>query len=161
MRVEFGQRNLWNDTIFYTLRILPILGDLLTIRPEPGEADTSYITLEAFRLAAVLYISNLREKFGFDTLSASPLYASKLRTLLASSLDLIIPQTLSIWILSVAVTCQGTAEQNAWFTETFKHSTVDQNIISFAVVMDMIIQVVWDEDIWIAETQALRSIFEG
>ena len=114
MRVESEQRNLWKDTIFPGLHISPILGDLLTSRPLVDGVESASVVLEAFRLAAVLYVSNLRAKFGIDTLSAGPHYASKLRVLLSLHLNQCAPPALLIWILSVAFSSQCLPEQQVW-----------------------------------------------
>jgi hypothetical protein len=84
---ESIQRYLWGDPIFPGLHIAPILGDLLVVRPRVrGGVDTAATVLEAFRLAAIIYIYSLRSKFGIDARSISSRYAAKLRTVLSSPL---------------------------------------------------------------------------
>jgi hypothetical protein len=162
MRAEVGRRNLWEDTIFPGLYISPILGDLLASRAEVDEADIDTVTLEAFRLAAVLYVSNLRAKFGIDTLSGGPLYITKLRALLSSPpIVREIQPMLLIWILSVAFTSQCLPAQSTWLSEIFTDILATKNITSFADLKATITQVVWDEDLLISQTQSLRTFCEA
>jgi hypothetical protein len=165
MRAERMRRNLWKDTIFPGLHISPILGDLLAIRSEineSNESENATVTLEAFRLAAILYVSNLRAKFGIDTLSGGPRYATKLRIILpSSSLAQGAPPLLLIWILSVAITSQCLPEQRLWFTEVFNDVLVAQNITSFPILLGMITNITWDEDLLMTETQSLKLQFEA
>jgi hypothetical protein len=73
--------------MFPGLYISPILGDLSGMRPaEVDEVEHAGTILEAFRLAAILYVNALRTRFGIDTLSRDPRYSSKLYSLLSSSL---------------------------------------------------------------------------
>jgi hypothetical protein len=135
MRSEISQRNLWKDTVFAGFYISSILADLLATRPAIGEeADASITTLEAFRLAAVLYVGDLRTKFGIDVLPSGLLYVTKFCSLLRSSLifDWKAPSALLIWILTVAFICQCLfPEQRVWFSDMFNSALAARGITQF------------------------------
>ncbi|KAL2796677.1 hypothetical protein BJX66DRAFT_335661 [Aspergillus keveii] len=81
IRSELSTRDLWTDIIFPGFHISPILHALLS---QPRA--TVYVAMgdrlrECFRLAAVIYLSELRGLFGVDTIPGQ-LYGSKLQLLL-------------------------------------------------------------------------------
>ena len=160
IRVENDLRDLWRDAIFPGLHLSPILGDLLSIRQQSDEAGSISKKLEAFRLAAVLYISYLREKFGIDTLSGMPLYASKLR----ACIQLFQPEELSfdllVWLLCVGYT-SDVPEQNRWFGERLQAILDVHNITNFDELKVLLIQLVWGEDILSTQSQYLRTLIES
>jgi hypothetical protein len=161
IRVKNDRRDLWSDTIFPGLHLSPILGDLLSMRQQQSnEAGSISRTLEAFRLAAVLYTCYLREKFGIDTLSGRPLYASKLRACIPSLQPEELPFDLLVWILCVAYT-SGFSEQNRWFGERLQVILAAQNITNFDDLKVFLILLVWDEDILSTQSQYLRTLFES
>jgi hypothetical protein len=162
MRAESQQRNLWTDTIFPGYHISPILGDLLAFRPEVDETNIATVTLEAFRLAAILYISNLRAKFGIDTLSGDLLYVTKLYNLLSPlQFNQALPPMILIWILSVVVTSQCLPEHRKWCSDIWTEVVVSQNLLSFANLMSTIGQIVWDEELLSVETESLKRMLEA
>jgi hypothetical protein len=163
MHDEMSRRYLWKDTIFAGFYISPTLGDLLAMRLDIDEAPSpSTLRLEAFRLAAVLYVSDLRSKFGVDTLSAGPLYATKLQALLSSSStsDWETHTDLLVWILTVAFTSQSLSpEQRAWFTEMFNNTLMAGGIYQFEDLKSLLAEIVWDEEILDIQSRTLESLF--
>jgi hypothetical protein len=159
MRAEMSQRDLWKDTIFPGFHISPILGDLLGVRIEEDSTDIFIVTLKAFRLALILYVGNLRAKFGIDTLSAAPRYATKLGHLLSSSLlGRGVPPVYLIWIFSVVLSSQCPAESIVWLTETLKSVLVAEKIDTFEDLKSTITQTLWDEELLTTQTQDLGAI---
>jgi hypothetical protein len=131
------------------------------MRQQPSdEAGSISRTLEAFRLAAVLYTNCLREKFGIDTLSGRPLYSSKLRACNLSFQPEELPFDLLVWILCVAY-ASGFPEQNRWFGERLQAIIAAQNITNFEDLKVILILHVWDEDILSTQSQYLRTLFES
>jgi len=161
MRDEMSRRHLWKDTIFAGFYISPILGDLLAMRPDVNNEPSSSTTmLEAFRLAAVLYLADLRSKFGIDTLSVGPLYASKLHSLLSSSsiYDWEEQPALLIWILAIAFTSRSLRpEQRALFTEMFNNALMARGISKFEDLKALLTEIVWDEEILDFQSLDLKS----
>ena len=159
MRVEINQRDLWNDTMFRGLYIFPIIGDLLAIRVDVDGDDGSGVHLEAFRLGAILYVNNLRAKFGVDTLPGDPLYAGKLQELLSTSTFVNeTPSTLLVWVLSVAATSQYIPDQRDWFIELFTEISIRENIGSYGELMAILTQLVWDESLLDIQPNVLQAI---
>lgn len=163
MHNEMGQRHLWKDTVFAGFYISPILGDLLAVRLDiDNEPNSSTMLLETFRLAAVLYVSDLRSKFGIDTLPAGPLYATKLQAILSrsSTRDWEAQTDLLIWILAIAFTSQSLfPEQRAWFTWMFSNALTVGGISEFEGLKALLTRIVWDEEILDIQSRTLESLF--
>jgi hypothetical protein len=160
IRAEVQQQDIWQDTMFPGLHISPILGDLLAMRPaDVDKEEHAGKILEAFRLAAILYVSALRARFGIDTLSGDPRYSWKLYSLLSSSLLEEAPPVLLTWILSVAFTSQCLPEQRNRFAEVLQELLATMEITNFGYLKGSIEQIVWDEGILVSQSQSLRTLF--
>ncbi|KAF2095416.1 hypothetical protein NA57DRAFT_79143 [Rhizodiscina lignyota] len=160
MRAERRKRHLWDDPLFPGFHLSPVLGDLLAMRVEVDYEDIASVMLEAFRLAAILYVSSLRAKFGVDTLSADPVYGAKLRTLLMfSSLRQEAPPRLLVWILSTASSAEHIPAERNWFAEISREVLAAENIVSFEALLAIISQLVWAEDFLVYQTNILRGFF--
>ncbi|KAK1238827.1 hypothetical protein MKX08_005888 [Trichoderma sp. CBMAI-0020] len=81
----------WQTVLFPGFHLAPILYDLLSLpRVTHGMADKFSMRRECFRLAGILYISEVRAKFGMDNTGATA-FAQKLLHTLKS------PDMLSSW----------------------------------------------------------------
>jgi hypothetical protein len=157
---EISQRELFEDTTFQGLNLMPILGDLLMTRVKVDNEDISTVTLEAFRLAAIFYVCNLRAKFGVDTLSGGPLYATKLLALLSSSsFRQEAPFNIQIWVLSVASSAFSIPAQRDWFSRLLQEAMASQNIGSSEDLVKALDAVVWHKGLLDNQTNLLRQLF--
>jgi hypothetical protein len=84
---------LWCTTLFPGLNIAPILYDLMSMSRGTAEDAIQARRRECFRLAAIIYVIEIRQKFGLDP-TPSLLYLTKLKTLLNS------PGVLPTWGVS-------------------------------------------------------------
>jgi hypothetical protein len=161
LHIEMRHRDIWRDTTFHGLYILPILGRVLAMRTKVVDETGGTETIgDVFRLATVLYVSAVRKRFGVDTLSGERLYASKLRSTLASQpLVCKLPPPVLAWILSIAFTSNCDTEQKRFFLEALKDLTVTLEIASIAGLKETIKTVVWDEDLLFHESQSLQAVF--
>lgn len=161
LHTEMCHRNIWQDTVFQGLYIIPILGQVLAMRPQDtNEARETNMILEAFRLAAILYISALRAPFGVDTISVEPLYTTKLHsTLTSQSLVDCNPLKVLVWIFSVAFTSNCDTEQKHYFQKALESLLVTLEIVNFAELKEEIATVVWDEDLLASQSQSLQALF--
>ncbi|KAH8128136.1 hypothetical protein LI328DRAFT_164264 [Trichoderma asperelloides] len=81
----------WQSVLFPGFQLAPILYDLLSLpRVTHGMASKFSIRRECFRLAGILYVSEVRAKFGMDNTGATS-FAQKLLRSLKS------PEMLSSW----------------------------------------------------------------
>lgn len=81
----------WQTVLFPGFQLAPILYDLLSLpRVTHGMANKSSMRRECFRLAGILYVSEIRAKFGMDNTGATS-FAQKLLSSLKS------PDMLSSW----------------------------------------------------------------
>jgi hypothetical protein len=162
---QMRQRPIWKDLIFPGYHISPILGNLLTLRPIEDSFHSATRTLEAFRLGAILYTSNLRACFGIDVVAGARIYSDKLRALLFISshgMDsgAVIDPGLSIWILAVAFSskCLPIEDRDA-FRGALEATLTEARIANTDSLMVVLSQFVWSEEIFHFETQIVKSLF--
>jgi hypothetical protein len=117
MIAELSVRNLWIDVIFPGFHLSPVLHDLLSV-PRGTTYDSLKVRMrECFRLAAIIYVTELRGKFGIDTVPGR-LYGSKLRVMLNSTnmaIDWDSSNIYLIWILTVGACSSCVEDQRDWF----------------------------------------------
>lgn len=94
---EASVRDLWRDVLFPLFHISPILHDCLSIARGSLHDDIETRHQECFRLAAILYLCNLRAKFDFEP-GAGMLYGSKLYIMAES-----IPERSNVLLWALAV----------------------------------------------------------
>jgi hypothetical protein len=163
LHTEIRSRNVWQDATFQGLQIVPILGQVLAMpRPRLDEPDTLNIGLELFRLATVLYISALRTPFGVDTLSAEPLYASKIQSILISLSTIEdIPPTMLVWVLSVAFTSNCESDVKNYFEARLVELIVVLGITGFKNLVELITSFIWDENLLASQTFSLCTLLNS
>jgi hypothetical protein len=160
MHVEMQRRHLWDDAVFAGRHLGPLIADLLNASTLYKDGNIS-ATQEMFRLAAVLYVNDIRGKFGMDQISAGPLYARKLMTLTSQSADTFHDQTI-IWVLAVAYSSQCIAQdQRNCFTEPFLQSLQGNHVTNIDVLLGLLDRVVWDVEISGIQTETLRFFFQS
>jgi hypothetical protein len=121
MIAELSVRNLWIDVIFPGFHLSPVLHDLLSM-PRGTIYDSLNVRMkECFRLTAIIYVTELRGKFGIDTVPGR-LYGSKLRVMLNDTnmaIDWGSSNIYLIWILTVAACSSCLLEdQRDWFVNS-------------------------------------------
>jgi hypothetical protein len=95
--MEVLVRDLWSDVLFPLFHIFPILHDCLSMARGSLHGGVEIREKECYRLAAILYLCNMRAKFDFES-GAGMLYGSKLY-LMIGGLE---RSKILIWILTVA-----------------------------------------------------------
>ena len=117
--------------------------------------------MEAFRLAAILYVSGLRARFGVDTFSGDLLYASRLRALFSTSPFLLEAEIeLPVWIMSVAASSQSLSQEDRdWFAGILKSTLATGGIAKFDTLRGYLDQFVWDVVLLESETNFLKILF--
>jgi hypothetical protein len=140
---------------------MPILYELLALRSHLNDNDARCALVEAFRLSAIIYVSELRALFGMEP-SAEPKYAAKLQNLLYySEIDWASTDPVLLWVLAVALTAYNiTQEQRAWLGGTFRTVAETQGVENFEDLKGKLEQIVWDEAVMMSQTEALRRTFE-
>jgi hypothetical protein len=158
MNFELGYRDLWQDTSFQGYHLAPILGDLLSVRNHIGR-DSMDVIFEAFRLAALLYVSNLRARFGLEMLSADAVYTTKLQALLAANMaNCTMPITLVTWVLAVAYTSRCSSdEERSRFAETLKLAVTMCGTADVDGFMTLLSGIFWDENLLPTQSQQLKK----
>jgi hypothetical protein len=160
IRTEMQLCDVWQDTIFQGMHIIPILGKTLALHrivtPVGNEINQ---LVEAFRLAAVLYISALRARFGVDTLLSEPLYAGKLHDLLVTgSLVRHVSSSLLPWILAVSYTSNCCTEQKISFRKALMELVIEPEAIDYFALRQKVSRVMWDEELLPVQSQILQTL---
>jgi hypothetical protein len=113
--------------------------------------DAEKQMIEAFRLAAIIYISNLRARFGIDVSSQTLLYSQKLSVILQgydSKAPTQAEHNLRLWCQTVGATsrCLPDAERTLFIRQCSEALVED-----FDTTMDSFLgqmkQFAWDEEI--------------
>lgn len=160
---QLTQRNVWLDVVFPGYHISPVLGDLLKLQELQIGNETFEWVLESFRLAAILYVSNLRACFGIDVEEGAMLHLRKLRTALSKLPDGAgqtpgLPHSLLVWILAVASTSRCLpAEATDHFRALLISALEKLEIESADDLMALLAQFAWAGGIFARETEELRS----
>ncbi|KAF2421150.1 hypothetical protein EJ08DRAFT_653562 [Tothia fuscella] len=160
IRLGLHFRNLWADPNFANYHLLPLLHGLLS-QPRPITLDLSgtSLRLECFRLAAILYVTSIRERFGFDDGSEN-LYVLKIKAFLGGDLPNWHGENVYLmWILlNAAVSSQtlSTVCQN-WFLSRLYQVASLEGITSVKELRSAMIGFCWSEkalgDRWVLLTE--------
>ena len=161
MLAEASRRDLFSDTIFPGIYLSPICHDMLSMRSHLDGNDGTLALQEAFRLACVIYISELRALFGFDARAQSK-YAGRLQNLLYySAIDWLVPDPFLLWTIVVAVTAKTIRpEQRKWFVNTFRVLLKTLGVESYEDLISRLSKAIWSEALLRAPSQTLRNIVE-
>ena len=159
MRTEASHRDLFNDTVFSGIYLSPICHDMLSMRSHLEGNNAALALQEAFRLACIIYISELRALFGFPAITQSK-YTSKLQNLLYySAIDWLVPDPFLLWVLAVVVTAHKIGlEQRKWFIATFRIVLGTQEVESFEDLISRLSKILWNEGLLRSHSQTLRLI---
>ncbi|KAL3456529.1 hypothetical protein BJX64DRAFT_39777 [Aspergillus heterothallicus] len=120
IRLELARRDLWTDIIFPGFHVSPILHLLLSQpRATINESLDDQIT-ECFRLAGIIYLTELRGLFGVDTIPGQQ-YGSKLQSQMQTLEPVVYTQSTNfhlVWALTVGA-CASCLDQylREWFNE--------------------------------------------
>ncbi|KAF7588871.1 hypothetical protein BBP40_005056 [Aspergillus hancockii] len=149
IQAELSSRELWRDVLFPGFHISPILHALISL-PRGTIYDSVDARIgECLRLAKIIYLTELRGKFGIDTIPGE-LYGSKLRLLLQDG-NIIILGTRSrvhlAWALTVGA-CASCLNQDLrdCFTPLLSRMISLMGLKSFHDFKNMITGFLWSGD---------------
>lgn len=154
------RRDFWQDALFPIYHLLPILHKLLSFNRFSIYSELCDRRIECFRLAAILYINNLRARFGFEP-GGGMLYGSKLQMMLRSAG--MMPtwdhsNIVLIWILTVAASSSTLfAELRAFFTARLKECLQYSRVRNLSDFVAMITEFLWNNTIFGADLRILQD----
>ena len=150
--VTHSASNIWTDAIFPGMHISPLVHRLLTLdraHPPFGRLSPTESIQEACRLASLLYLGQLRRRFGFAQIP-SALYVCKLRALLIESrlLDWDPFNLIYLWVLVMGGTCSGFApvQERQQFAQLLVIFMRAWNIHRFDQVIGVVKGFLWVDD---------------
>jgi hypothetical protein len=166
--VECESRPIWQDAMFPAMNIMPLIYRLLilphTDPSEEGLASTQVIK-EACRLAALLYLGEIRRCFGIAQ-SPSLLYVRKLYVLLVQSqpLDWDPCNVVYLWVLLMGGICarvsSDRAEERTWFVQMVVQAMQKWNLHSFEEVVMVSAKFLWLTDVFEKIQQSFQRDIE-
>ncbi|RAK72037.1 uncharacterized protein BO72DRAFT_390525 [Aspergillus fijiensis CBS 313.89] len=160
MLSELMKRDLWSDVLFPGFHISPILHILLS-HPRATVHDTIELrVMECFRLATVVYLTELRGRFGLDTVPGL-LYGSKLHLLLHDmTLSLLSTshQIYLVWALTVGSCASCLSEElQGSFVGLLRKMIVFMGVAEFTDYQDLIGQFLRIPDALFCSLDALED----
>ncbi|RFU25199.1 hypothetical protein B7463_g11137, partial [Scytalidium lignicola] len=153
------RRDLWHDALFPIYNLLPILYNLLSARRFSIYDEIHHRQEECFRLAAILYINNIRAKFGFEP-GGGMLYGSKLQMMLGTDgfMSSWQPPHVLIWILTVAASSPTLfAELRSYFVEQLQECLRSSGTADFECFTNMLTKFMWSNEIFGGDLRVLEN----
>lgn len=154
------RRDLWQDALFPVYNLLPILHNFLSVPRFSVYDEVHHRQIECFRLAAILYINNIRAKFGFEP-GGGMLYGSKLQMMLSTEGFMSSWQksnVVLIWILTVAGSSLTLfAELRGYFMERLKDYLWFSEITNFEHYTNMLTEFAWSNQIFGGDLRILED----
>ncbi|KAH8805206.1 hypothetical protein F5884DRAFT_859815 [Xylogone sp. PMI_703] len=156
-----ASKNIWKEPYTAGFYLAPVLHDLLSI-PRCSTADNSNIKMrECFRLAAILYVSQIRQKFSFSV-TAAVSYASKLYFLLKEMEDFETWRESSkylVWILAVGACC-------TFLPVYLRHNFADRlavlaevlGVVEFSDIEELITSMPWCKEVFGSPLEELKAV---
>ena len=154
--VECESRPLWQDAMFPGMNVIPLIYRLLILpRTDPSRERlaSAQIIQEACRLAALLYLGEIRRCFGIAQIPSS-LYVRKLYVLLVESqlLDWDPYNVVYLWVLLIGGICAGVlsdrAEERTWFVHMVVEAMQRWKLHSFEEVVTVAAKFLWLTDVF-------------
>jgi hypothetical protein len=157
---ELKRRNLWNDTLFPSFQILPLLYGLLSQPRLHSMLNVGEVRIECFRLAAIIYVGEIRGKFTIDN-SIAGMYAQKLKVLLyAEALDWEDENVYLLWIMTVgSVSLSLSAEDRDWFMSRIGGVAGLLGIFALEDLRDAITNFLWCDEALGNQWEHIRGAF--
>lgn len=146
---ELKERNVWREATFAAFNLLPILHDILSMSRGTVQGDCNVRRRECFRLAVIIYITQLLGKFGLS-MSPGKLYGFKLQTMLNGPEMLPTWGTSNIfliWILTVGASCSCVpGESRDHFTDLLSSVLHRAGITRFQDLVNLIYDFIWCDE---------------
>jgi hypothetical protein len=153
---ELMIRDLWEDSIFAGLYVVPLLAKLLSVRYDHGEYDLSLQKQEICRISALLYISAIRRGFGVKLSPA--VYIPKLieATNIQENLRSDLVDPVLCWALFIGGIQSILHMEHQWFVSAIAEIAVGQNWSNWGELMAFVREILWIEGILHDECHEFR-----
>lgn len=151
---ELRVRYLWDDGVLAGLQVIPLLRKLLSIRHD--SIDVIFLRQESCRIAALLYLSGIRRRFGV-ALSAA-VYIPKLKeALVAQDRAKSVPNESTLfWMTFVGAVQSLDYPEHEWFVSTIAHLILQKQWSSWEELIAAIRETLWIDGVLESKCHALR-----
>jgi hypothetical protein len=115
MKNELAVRDLWDDGVFAGLHLVPLLAKFLSFRHDNIEDNPALAREESCRIAALMYLGGIRQKFG--VMLTSEIYVPKLKQAIVSQ-DKSNPEHIKhllLWLLLIGGVQSHRHEDHSFF----------------------------------------------
>jgi hypothetical protein len=154
--IELMVRDLWDDSVFAGLYVVPLLAKFLSIRNDKALFDILLRKQEICRIGALLYISTIRRGFGVRLSSA--VYIPKLieainaeRTLRSGLADPVLR-----WVVFIGGIESLYHTEHEWFVCAMAEIVVEQEWGIWCELMAFMREILWIEGIMHEECHEFR-----
>jgi hypothetical protein len=157
LSADSAQRVSWDDPNFPGFAFYPTLYKLLAIQTISNENNFRDAVQEMCRLGGILFLAEVRRKFGISPI-VTHVQTTKLRRLLDTNhmlrgeeLDCI-----RIWAIVMACCAEPTEANRAWAVRALIRSSVFSRYQSWDNLINMISNLWWIEEVFFSKSRELR-----
>ncbi|KAH7369531.1 hypothetical protein BKA65DRAFT_718 [Rhexocercosporidium sp. MPI-PUGE-AT-0058] len=151
---ELEIRDLWDDGVFAGLHVVPVISKFLSVPPNAIEEDPAMTKQEACRLAALLYLAGVRQRFGVDL--QTDRYTSKLKQCL-QSLNWDGDDVVLLWLLFLGGVKRSSKETHDWFVSVMADLIVSLKYNFWDEVMAALKQGLWVDGLFGVDREKFRT----
>jgi hypothetical protein len=158
LKLGSARQNIWEDPDFAGFRIYPTLYKLLTIQAGPEEDEFRNLVQEICRLGAILFLSEIRRKFGVSPV-VTKIQITKLRRLFETN-HIIWDKSLEpirIWVLVMAG-CAGSMEaEGTWVAERLVQSRTFMTCAHWGDIIAVVSSMWWIDEVFSSGFKSLET----
>jgi hypothetical protein len=155
---EITSRNLWIDGVFAGLNIVPVFHRLLSARHEISQENSALLSEESCRLGALLYLAEIRSKFGVNL--TPDIHTRKLKDAIMLQGEAAWDENgeILVWLLIIGgIQSLSMEEEHAWYVEALASRAASHGYISWEDLMSLVREVLWIDGVFEVKCATLRD----
>lgn len=148
----------WTDPNFPGFNVYPVLHTLLAIQNDSQEDNLNNAVQEMCRLGSILFIAEVRRKFGISPVVTTA-QSTKLHNLLDNEHALWREDlyNVRIWAIVMAGCAASTQADRAWAVNALIRSKVFLKYENWKDMIDMVSNMWWIDEVFTSKSQRLQS----
>ena len=148
MRAKSADGQLWQDSRFAVLWISPIVHRLLSLAPNVEPNETAGTIQECCRLGAILFLGELRRKFGLYPIYLGRHVHQLKRVLSKHWTDWTPFGPLLLWVLVSGTIESSEGEERSWFVDSTAQVAHDLGLHSWKDIMAVLSKLLWLDEVF-------------
>jgi hypothetical protein len=158
LKKECSERIVWNDSNWVGFGVYPTIFKLLLIQAKSEEDELKSLIQGVCRLGGILFLSEIRRKFGVAPI-VTEVQAVKLRRIFATSRliwheDL---EALRLWALVIAGCAISTKVERAWVVEEMAAPHFSSRYHQWDDIIKVVSQLWWIDDVFFSKCTELET----